>query len=99
MEGDRKFIELLRKSVVFQSTPSVWTVTIVRIKSCPFSIISIHTLRVEGDDNGKRVSEKECIISIHTLRVEGDEGWIAIDVDKIISIHTLRVEGDACRVL
>ena len=36
-----------------------------------FFIISIHTLRVEGDSSKRRVANK-LNISIHTLRVEGD---------------------------
>ena len=35
------------------------------------SDISIHSLRVEGDDNGRLFAADE-VISIHSLRVEGD---------------------------
>ena len=56
--------------------------------------ISIHTLRVEGDEEitKKRYGE---VISIHTLRVEGDvKSLLAQMCKSFISIHTLRVEGD-----
>ena len=35
-------------------------------------LISIHALRVEGDDVGFFTRQKTYIISIHALRVEGD---------------------------
>ena len=35
-------------------------------------LISIHTLRVEGDDAKVELHREICEISIHTLRVEGD---------------------------
>ena len=34
--------------------------------------ISIHALRVEGDEDADDVMYKQHIISIHALRVEGD---------------------------
>ena len=57
-------------------------------------VISIHTLRMEGD----RLTELEKVnhnISIHTLRMEGDEFFANISTAKGISIHTLRMEGDS----
>ena len=39
-------------------------------------MISIHTLRVEGDER-LAAGEKYVKISIHTLRVEGDRGRAA----------------------
>ena len=62
-----------------------------------FIIISIHTLRVEGDalKISLIVGNK---ISIHTLRVEGDAKLFLDIVRRLpISIHTLRVEGDSQR--
>ena len=63
------------------------------IKSVTAGGISIHSLRVEGDQ--VESCEKEDIhISIHSLRVEGDsmlEMWHMLNA---ISIHSLRVEGD-----
>ena len=58
-------------------------------------VISIHTLRVEGD-TGVNHSQRTTIISIHTLRVEGDDFFPeGADSEEPISIHTLRVEGDS----
>ena len=56
-------------------------------------IISIHALRVEGDEAdllGHLLGD----ISIHALRVEGDVSSAAFTGEKRISIHALRVEGD-----
>ena len=57
-------------------------------------MISIHSLRVEGDWMETGILDGQ-LISIHSLRVEGD----ALDsrpyrVLIAISIHSLRVEGD-----
>ena len=56
-------------------------------------IISIHALRVEGD-NFVDLRRFLADISIHALRVEGDN---FVDLRRFladISIHALRVEGD-----
>ena len=57
-------------------------------------VISIHSLRVEGDI--RRIIRRYIkSISIHSLRVEGDKMYDARDlIENIISIHSLRVEGD-----
>ena len=56
--------------------------------------ISIHTLRVEGDQCADSIGVVE-VISIHTLRVEGDILSVyTFCFHDCISIHTLRVEGD-----
>ena len=58
--------------------------------------ISIHTLRVEGDDLTAAKSARLQAISIHTLRVEGDSLSCVFHFAVFtISIHTLRVEGDS----
>ena len=57
-------------------------------------MISIHTLRVEGDDGLVTRLTDKLYISIHTLRVEGDTLNWNIRIRAVISIHTLRVEGD-----
>ena len=55
----------------FQSTPSAWRETTILSMFRMFLIISIHSLRMEGDDF--RVGEKDLeLISIHSLRMEGD---------------------------
>ena len=57
---------------LFQSTPSVWRETIVKPLVIAAGIISIHSLRVEGDNAWLRLSDT-MRISIHSLRVEGDD--------------------------
>ena len=80
--------------IVFQSTPSAWRVTSFHEIKVIFSNISIHTLRVEGDQ-AYRIFDRVVVISIHTLRVEGDANWKSNQNHQAeISIHTLRVEGD-----
>ena len=79
----------------FQSTPSVWRVTGGQLVKLELWEISIHTLRVEGDNRRNRSLRRLSEISIHTLRVEGDSAAVpAVELQKYISIHTLRVEGD-----
>ena len=56
---------------IFQSTPSAWRETILPIYMKITALISIHSLRMEGD------FLPICIwivwfISIHSLRMEGD---------------------------
>ena len=59
-------------------------------------MISIHTLRVEGDQKLVDYLKTCRRISIHTLRVEGDRNDVVKgDFTYKISIHTLRVEGDS----
>ena len=59
------------KIAAFQSTPSVWRETAKLATETGLSVISIHSLRVEGDRNAKAAIAK-AEISIHSLRVEGD---------------------------
>ena len=62
---------------------------------CGFIVISIHSLRMEGDpDLPCHRSLHPTQISIHSLRMEGDGRLIAVIVDMLISIHSLRMEGD-----
>ncbi len=57
-------------------------------------IISIHSLRVEGD-RSQSARWDDLIISIHSLRVEGDPSAVlSLPSLQRISIHSLRVEGD-----
>ena len=55
--------------------------------------ISIHTLRMEGDDVEYKTVNVP-YISIHTLRMEGDREKLFYLAIRGISIHTLRMEGD-----
>ena len=57
------------------------------------AVISIHSLRVEGDTEITGM-EQELEISIHSLRVEGDPRILSLRSVPTISIHSLRVEGD-----
>ena len=68
-------------SDIFQSTPSAWRVTQAYVYDVYFTKISIHTLRVEGDEYDRVIKMIEEGISIHTLRVEGDIVYITIDID------------------
>ena len=56
-------------------------------------VISIHTLRMEGDGD-KHELYLDAYISIHTLRMEGDPIMSPEAIAEAISIHTLRMEGD-----
>ena len=64
-----KHIPGLNKS--FQSTPSAWRETRLSDIEEALKSISIHSLRMEGDETGA-VSPIDTIISIHSLRMEGD---------------------------
>ena len=57
---------------LFLSTPSVWRATGNSLKLAGFSGISIHALRVEGDQPDRHAVPCRFEISIHALRVEGD---------------------------
>ncbi len=56
----------------FQSTPSAWRETLFQPFHVLRPVISIHSLRMEGDlvRTGRRYHRQE--ISIHSLRMEGD---------------------------
>ena len=96
MEGDNggDFQRIVKPT--FQSTPSAWRVTGFALLGFQQIVISIHTLRVEGDSYYNYLRDVLDHISIHTLRVEGDERDPSWRQQLDISIHTLRVEGD-CR--
>ena len=93
MEGDVSSAILLSVSLVFQSTPSAWRETLATPSAIRYCSISIHSLRMEGDN-------KFCYpyfgryISIHSLRMEGDYTSGNIPDKRYISIHSLRMEGD-----
>ena len=55
----------------FQSTPSAWRETAVLFLVPPQILISIHSLRMEGDTTLDSFSN-HLSISIHSLRMEGD---------------------------
>ena len=71
--GGRQILTIYRQlNTLFQSTPSVWRETFFYFFLNRHREISIHSLRVEGDnvDESGQIIEKA--ISIHSLRVEGD---------------------------
>ena len=71
MEGDLCTALTSHVPPSFQSTPSAWRVTDFVTVCLDGIVISIHTLRMEGD--GQDVSPVVgSAISIHTLRMEGD---------------------------
>ena len=71
MEGDLFAGFYKISSYIFQSTPSAWRETITMPIDFKKFNISIHSLRMEGDDyHGKGVNDSH--ISIHSLRMEGD---------------------------
>ena len=57
---------------VFQSTPSAWRETIMYFVSKMEKLISIHSLRMEGDYKIVLNGTYGISISIHSLRMEGD---------------------------
>ena len=92
--GRQKSGAPLDQLIIFQSTPSAWRETFDFCQKQSVNIISIHSLRMEGDGRGIEFDVIQCI-SIHSLRMEGDLGHAAVGGDHVhISIHSLRMEGD-----
>ena len=56
----------------FQSTPSAWRETGVVFPVTVNAVISIHSLRMEGDLQLQALCVGHFGISIHSLRMEGD---------------------------
>ena len=69
---------LVAVSLAFQSTPSAWRET-GNLSPDPDSscLISIHSLRMEGDET-LLIVKKKIDISIHSLRMEGDKSPVTI---------------------
>jgi len=78
---------------LFQSTPSAWRATEVAKAADVVMKVSIHALRVEGDDTST-AGNGAIWVSIHALRVEGDRLQHGASGRADVSIHALRVEGD-----
>ena len=94
MEGDRFNLVFFCIYFIFQSTPSAWRET-HKINSSGFHfIISIHSLRMEGDIIQAKRGKTSTNISIHSLRMEGDIFCRLLHFCFCISIHSLRMEGD-----
>ena len=81
----------------FQSTPTAWRETnIDNVGYLRYRLISIHSLRMEGDHYNYLHDLGAFDISIHSLRMEGDLPVVISTTILHISIHSLRMEGD-CR--
>ena len=78
----------------FQSTPSAWRETTNFCKFIIAFFISIHSLRMEGDNGWLLGYDDSAEISIHSLRMEGDGISTLVKQAFTISIHSLRMEGD-----
>ena len=95
MEGDIEVMLTELDYARFQSTPSAWRETYNYLHDLGAFDISIHSLRMEGDDNVLRQLHPVRHISIHSLRMEGDPGLCErLPRHPSISIHSLRMEGD-----
>ena len=87
-------LDTLSPILAFQSTPSAWRETPPPSGKTYTAEISIHSLRMEGDDNVLRQLHPVRHISIHSLRMEGDTKPYISRWTDAISIHSLRMEGD-----
>ena len=72
MEGDRTVSGVTPSASIFQSTPSAWRETVLIAGQTYVLHISIHSLRMEGDDDLRHSAVCVDCISIHSLRMEGD---------------------------
>ena len=93
MEGDLNFFLPVVIIASFQSTPSAWRETLADRGAGNTTVISIHSLRMEGD-RFVVPHMRQTDISIHSLRMEGDSGLRHLVTNFGISIHSLRMEGD-----
>ena len=94
MEGDRTDDVSAPPSAAFQSTPSAWRETVVRIFQFRLWNISIHSLRMEGDQLlSKRIFAGRLFQS--TPSAWRETGYPHMSFLTLhISIHSLRMEGD-----
>ncbi len=78
----------------FQSTPSAWRETRWWNRNCPVSVISIHSLRMEGDYKCAIIYTE--VRDFNPLPPHGGRlRWVAAPGRfGNISIHSLRMEGD-----
>ena len=87
------FLSVVLKIVQFQSTPSVWRETLIPLSTLSPNPISIHSLRVEGDEaQGCSASDIAFQSTPSVWRETVNDKSFRRDID--ISIHSLRVEGD-----
>ena len=72
--GGRPGISFILFTILsFQSTPSAWRETKCSHDGFNGFLISIHSLRMEGDGQEFASIRSETSISIHSLRMEGDD--------------------------
>ena len=85
-------------TISFQSTPSVWRETICNSIWCGLIVISIHSLRMEGD--ARFIRTPICIENFNPLPPYGGRpGYVKFSASTAaISIHSLRMEGDAAAI-
>ncbi len=94
VEGDSKVPSTGSPLPRFQSTPSVWKVTVT------ICALGLNALRFQSTPSVWKVTHisdswaSSVNISIHTFRVEGDYSLLIALPAAVISIHTFRVEGD-----
>ena len=94
MEGDDTQWYLVRIHRHFNPLPPHGG-RLAHINQCDSLVISIHSLRMEGDTFSFSLP-RILKISIHSLRMEGDAFHKGSGCIRTISIHSLRMEGD-CR--
>ena len=82
----------------FQSTPSAWRETALTLHVQRGVAISIHSLRMEGDDSFPTACIRR--LDFNPLPPHGGRPSLqsAPDSTRNISIHSLRMEGDGCTI-
>ena len=83
---------------IFQSTPSAWRETALTLHVQRGVAISIHSLRMEGDDSFPTACIRR--LDFNPLPPHGGRPSLqsAPDSTRNISIHSLRMEGDGCTI-
>ena len=84
---------------VFQSTPSAWRETSAMEYLIQLGIISIHSLRMEGDSPLGHNSGRGDVFQSTPSAWRETQGRPAIYRRSFISIHSLRMEGDFTTVI
>ena len=79
---------------VFQSTPSVWRETTLPAFVVIAFFISIHSLRVEGDQPEGTLRRRHFLFQSTPSVWRETDRYRLCRAWQMISIHSLRVEGD-----
>ena len=85
----------INKENSFQSTPSAWRETYIRMDIVTHQIFQ-STPSAWRETQPIPIKPTKVTISIHSLRMEGDTSSGYAFPGKYISIHSLRMEGDHC---